>query len=74
MSTGTRANCFEPIFGDHPGIIAGAAGNDGDALHARQIEIHLRQRDRLFEWADIGRERLRDHGGLLENLFLHKWR
>src|SRR3546814_5331964 len=34
--------------------------------------IHLRQRDGLFERADIGGERLRNHRRLLENLLLHE--
>src|SRR3546814_7941276 len=62
---------LEPIFGDHAGIKAGAAGDDGDAVDAGEVEIHLRQRDRLFERTDVGGEGLRDHGRLLENLLLH---
>ena len=50
---GNAGEGFEPIFGDHPGVKAGAAGDDGDALYACQIEIHLRQGDGLFERADI---------------------
>ena len=45
---------FEPVFGDHPGIKAGTARDDGDALDRAQIEVHLRQRDGLFERADVG--------------------
>src|SRR3546814_3267670 len=59
---------FEPIFGDHAGVEAGAARDDGDAVDLRQVEIHLRQRDGLFERADIGGARLRNHRRLLENL------
>ena len=62
---------FEPVFCDHAGIIAGSAGNYRDALYARQVEIHLRQGNCLFQWANVARERLRDHSGLLKNLFLH---
>src|SRR3546814_8106943 len=45
---------------------------DGGAVDRRQVEIHLRQRDGLFERADVGGERLRDDGRLLENLLLHE--
>src|SRR3546814_8805181 len=41
-------------------------------LFRSQVKIHLRQRDRLFERADVGGERLRDHRRLLENLLLHE--
>lgn len=71
---GHARELFEPVFGDHAGIKAGAAGDDGDAVDPRQVEIHLRQRHRLFERADIGGERLRDDGRLLENLLCMKWR
>src|SRR3546814_20555838 len=54
---------LEPIFGDHAGIKAGAAGDDGDAVDAGEVEIHLRQRDRLFERTDVGGEGLRDQIG-----------
>src|SRR3546814_7579115 len=45
---------------------------DGGAVDRRQVEIHLRQRDGLFERADVGGERLRDDGRLRENLLLHE--
>ena len=68
---GHAGECFKPIFGDHTRVIGCAAGNDGNALHARKIEIHLRQGDGLFNGADIAGERLGDHCGLLKYLFLH---
>ena len=63
---------FKPVFGDHPCVVAGPAGDDGDAVDAGEIEIELRQRHGLIDLADIAAQRLRDHGGLLEDLFLHE--
>ncbi len=63
---------LEPVFGDHSGIEGRAAGHDGDALDLRQVEIELWQRDRIVRLAQVGSERLRDHGRLLEDLLLHE--
>ena len=63
---------FEPVFRHHARIEGRTAGHDGDAAHAREIEIELRQRDRVVRSAQVGGERLRDHGRLLENLLLHE--
>ena len=63
---------LEPIFRDHPGIIAGAASDDGDALDVAQVKIHLRQRDLLFERPDIAPQGLGNHGRLLEDFLLHE--
>ena len=62
---------FKPIFRNHACIKRCTTSNDGDALHARQVEIHLRQGNGLLQWTNVARECLRDHGGLLKNLFLH---
>ncbi len=63
---------LEPVFRHHPGVIGRPAGDDGDPLDARDVEIELRQRDRIVGLAQIGAERLRDHGRLLEDLLLHE--
>ena len=63
---------LEPVFRHHPGIEGGAAGDDGQAADARKVEIDLRQRHRIVRPAQVGAERLRDHGGLLVDLLLHE--
>ena len=63
---------FDPVLADHAGVIGGAARDDGHALDAGEIEIHLRQRYGLVRLADIAGERLRDHGRLFEDLLLHE--
>ncbi len=69
---GHAGEALEPIFGDHAGIIRGAAGDDGDSRHRREGEIHVGQRHLLLERAEIGAERLGDDERLLENLLLHE--
>ena len=63
---------LEPIFGDHPGVEAGSAGDDGDPRHAGEILVHGRQRDLALERAEVGGEGLGDHDRLLEYLLLHE--
>ncbi len=63
---------LEPVFADHARIIGCTAGNDGDALDRADVEIHLRQCHALFDRAQVGAQRLRDHGRLFENLLLHE--
>src|SRR3546814_10852507 len=63
---------LDPVFGDHSGIIAGAACNDADAPDLRQIERERGQGDLLLQRAEIGAKRLRDDHRLLENLLLHE--
>src|SRR5690606_1331640 len=63
---------LEPVLCDHSGVITGSARHDGDAFDGRNVEIHLRQCDLLFHRAQVGAERLRDDGRLLENLLLHE--
>ena len=72
MSTGTRANCSNQYFATMPGVIAGAAGDDRDAVDRRDVEIDLRQRHLLLDRAQVAAQRLRDHGRLLEDLLLHE--
>jgi hypothetical protein len=69
---GQAGELLEPVFRDHPGVIAGPAGDDGDAVDAGQVEIELRQRDRLVDLADVAAQGLRHHGRLLEDLLLHE--
>jgi hypothetical protein len=45
---------LQPIFGDHSGIKARPAGDDGDARHVGEAEVHLRQRHHLLERTQIG--------------------
>ena len=42
---------LEPVFRNHPCVIGCSAGNDGDALDARNIEIELWQGDRIIRLA-----------------------
>ena len=70
MSTGTRANA-RTIFGDHPGVEGGAAGNDRDAATFARSKSR-RQRDCRPRSAGCSSERLRDDDRLLENLLLHE--
>ena len=63
---------FEPVFRDQPRIETGAAGDDRQPADLREVEIDLRQRDRIVRTAQIGAKRLRHHGGLLVNLLLHE--
>src|SRR4249919_1937088 len=65
---GYASELLEPIFGDHAGIEAGAAGDDRDAIDCRQVEIEIGKRDLALEWADIALESLGNHDRLLENL------
>ncbi len=44
---------FEPIFGDHPGIIGCSAGDDRDPLDLAQIKLEIGQRDGALERPDI---------------------
>ena len=74
MSTAHPRELLEPIFGDHPGVIRRAAGDDRHALDAAQIEAEIGQRDRALERADIALQRLRDDDRLLENLLAHEVR
>src|SRR3546814_6158481 len=69
---GDAGELLQPVFGDHAGVEAGAAGDDGDARHVGEGKVHLRQRDLLLQRAEIGFERLRDDDRLLENLLLHE--
>ncbi len=63
---------LEPVFRYHARVIGGAAGDDGHPADARDVEIELRQRDRIVRLAQIRTQRLRDHGRLFEDLFLHE--
>src|SRR3546814_12536759 len=63
---------LDPVFGDHSGIIAGAACNDADAPDLRQIERERGQGDLLLQRAELGAKRLRDDHRLLANLLLHE--
>ena len=63
---------FEPVFGDQPGVERRAAGDDRHAANGRQVEIELGQRNRIVGAMDVGGERLRHHGRLLEDLLLHE--
>ena len=69
---GQAGELLEPVFRDHPGVIARPAGDDGDAVDAGQVEIELRQGDRLVDLADVAAQGLRHHGRLLEDLLLHE--
>ena len=62
---------LEPIFGNHAGVEAGAAGDDGDAVDVGEVKVAGWQRDLALERADIALERLGNHDRLLENLLLH---
>jgi len=62
---------LEPIFGDHPRIITGAAGDDRQPLNRRQIETGVGERDFTVEWPHVTLQRLGDHDRLLVNLLLH---
>ena len=63
---------FKPVLRDHPGVIAGPAGNNGHPVDGRKVEIELRQGHRLIDLTDRAGECLRHHGRLLEDLLLHE--
>ena len=64
---------LEPVFGDHAGVIGGAAGGDRDAVQFRKIERQRhRQRHALGRHLDVIRQRMADDFGLLENLLGHE--
>ena len=64
---------LEPVFGDHAGVIGGAAGGDRDAVQISQIERQRhRQRHALGRHVDVVRQRMADDFGLLENLLGHE--
>ncbi len=65
---------LEPIFGDHPGIIRRAAGDDRHSLDRPQVKPEIGQRDLALERSDIGLQRLRNDDRLLENLLAHEVR
>ena len=69
---GHSGELLEPIFGDHAGVEAGAAGDDRDAIDGRQVEVEIGQRDLALERADVALESLGNHDRLLENLLLHE--
>ncbi len=71
MSTGTARELLDPIFRDQPGVIAGPARDDGDAVHCREVEIARRQRHLALERAHIALKSLGNDDRLLENLLLH---
>src|SRR5690606_4718519 len=63
---------LEPVLGDHAGIVRGAAGDDGDALDAGNVEIDLRQGYGLLDRPQVAAQRLRHDGWLFEDLLLHE--
>ncbi len=64
---------LEPVFGDHAGVIGGAAGGDRDAVEIAEIERQRhRQRHALGRHFDVIRQRMADDFGLLENFLGHE--
>src|SRR3546814_8922389 len=64
---GDAGELLQPVFGDHAGVEAGAAGDDGDARHVGEGKVHLRQRDLLLQRAEIG-FRSEEHTSELQSL------
>ena len=62
---------LDPIFGDQPGIVTGAAGDDGEPIDGFEVGLGDGQRDLALERANVALESLGDHDRLLENLLLH---
>ena len=64
---------LEPVLGDQPGVIGGAAGRDRDALERAQVERQRRrQRHPLGRHVEIMRQRVADHLGLLVDFLRHE--
>ena len=64
---------LEPVFGDSPAIVGGAAGRDREARELGEIERQRRrQRDRLGRHVEIVRERVADDLRLLVDFLRHE--
>ncbi len=63
---------FEPVFGDHAGVMRGAAGQGRDPADVAEGERQFRQVDAAAHRVDQRVQRVADHRRLLEDLLLHE--
>ena len=62
----------EPVFGDQPRVVGGAAGDDGHLADPTEIERHVRQGDDAVPRVEHAVQRISDHRRLLVDLLEHE--
>ena len=62
---------LDPVFADQPGIIGGAAGDDGDSRHRREIDRQWSELDIAGGLVGERAKRIADHRRLLVDFLQH---